>query len=347
MTEKSIDELFREYELKFNETCNDAPIYDEDDIFGTYRAYRKAMLMYRFEQAGEERDQAVKAFVAMYDALYPKKNVPERIYLWPEGKMPVSRDIDRSKIRFGQPERPYMYEVLLPENVTPKGAILCVAGGAQGRTVINEGFGVALELRKQGYQTFVIHNRVNSMDRDTMQQLNGIESGVDVSRALRYIRANAEKYRINPDNVAAAGFSNGGMTIENCIRYYSGKQTVRDHFPDYVPDELDEYYGAPDAFLCVYGPRWVGAEFDYTDVVYPPTFYAVGREDGALDNLNYVLFKQLEHKVPVEVHTFAGTPHGRAAYNLIWEKEDHKNFDMWVPLSDYFMQDVYNKKKGE
>lgn len=345
MSEKNIDELFREYELKFNEVCNDSPIYEEDDIFGVYRAYRKVMLMYRYDQKGEERDQAVKAFIAMFESLYPKKDAPKRIYLWDEGKMPVSDKIDRSKIRFGQPERPYMYEILLPENVTPKGAVLCVAGGAQGRTIINEGLGAALELRKQGYQTFVIHNRVNSMEQETMKQLNGIESGVDVSRAIRYIRANAEKYRIDPDNVAAAGFSNGGMTIENCIRYYSGRQKVVDQFPDYKEDELDKSYGAPDAFLCVYGPRWVGADFDYTNVKYPPTFYAVGREDNALNNLNYVLFKQLEQGIPVEVHTFAGAPHGRTAYNLIWEKEDYKNFDLWVVLADYFMQDLYKKGK--
>ena len=112
----------------------------------------------------------------------------------------------------------------------------------------------------------------------------GQECGADAARLIRMIRKNASRYRIKENQVAFAGFSNGGLTGEECIRYYSGNQKVTDHFPGYVPDELDEYRGAPDAFLCVYGPRWEGREIDYTKVVYPPVLFAVGMEDKALDN---------------------------------------------------------------
>ena len=80
------------------------------------------------------------------------------------------------------------------------------------------------------------------------------------------VRAAAGSYGIRENQVAFAGFSNGGLTGEACIRYYSGTQKTTDHFPDYREDDLDRYYGAPDAFLCIYGPRYKGAEFDYTDV---------------------------------------------------------------------------------
>ena len=151
--------------------------------------------------------------------------------------------------------RPYMYEVLVSPEVTPKGAVLCVAGGFQGRTVVNEGYGIALEFRKLGYQCFVIHNRVNALDFNTKCSLNGKENGADIARAIRYIRANADQYRIPADRVAAAGFSNGGATIENCVQYYSGTRTVKEYFPGYEPDELDAYYGAPDVYINVYGQR--------------------------------------------------------------------------------------------
>lgn len=72
---------------------------------------------------------------------------------------------------------------------------------------------------------------------------------------------------------------------------------ITDHFPGYVPDELDEYRGAPDAFLCVYGPRWEGREIDYTKVVYPPVLFAVGMEDKALDNLHWVYRDLLSHGI--------------------------------------------------
>ena len=52
---------------------------------------------------------------------------------------------------------------------------------------------------------------------------------------------------------------------------------MKEYFPNYKPDGLDAYAGGPDVQLCVYGPRHLGTGFDYSRVVYPPTFYAIGR----------------------------------------------------------------------
>ncbi|MBR6321230.1 MAG: hypothetical protein IKR59_00045, partial [Lachnospiraceae bacterium] len=76
-------------------------------------------------------------------------------------------------------------------------------------------------------------------------------------------------------------------------------------------------------------------------VEYPPVFYAVGREDTALDNFNYVYPDLRAHNVPVEIHTFAGVPHGKAGTILI--DDDYPNFDLWVPLADAFLQDLKKK----
>ena len=333
-------ELFREYDRKMTELYNDSPIYDPEELFGIYRIHHELIMAEREGRVDDDWHRKVKAFAALSDALKPRKDAPEKIVLWPEGVLP-ERDIDHSRLRYDLSLKPYMYAIPFPKDRTPKGAVLCVAGGSHGRAVVYEGFGSALLLTKQGYQTFVIHNRINTVDFETREKINDVESGTDVSRAIRWIRAHAGEYRIPEGKVAAAGFSNGGLTIENCIRYFSGTGKMTDYYPDYQPDRLDEYYGSPDGFLCIYGPRFNGDEFDYTGVVYPPTFYAVGREDSAMENLNYVYFQQLKHGVPVEIHTFAGTPHGKAGYGLISEKEDHPNFDLWVELADYFLQDAW------
>ena len=120
---------------------------------------------------------------------------------------------------------------------------------------------------------------------------------------------------------------------------------MTDWYEGSEPDALDEMYGAPDAFLCVYGPRHAGTPFDYTDVVYPPTFYAVGREDFALQNLYELLPQQLAHGVEVEIHTFAGVPHGQAGNPLVVGAVHYPNFQLWLPLADAFLQDQFNKKK--
>ena len=120
---------------------------------------------------------------------------------------------------------------------------------------------------------------------------------------------------------------------------------MTDWYPDYTPDALDEVYGAPDAFLCIYGPRHAGTPFDYEKVAYPPTFYAVGREDFALQNLYQLLPLQIEHGVEVEIHTFAGVPHGQAGNRLVVGKNLYPNFELWLPLADAFIQNVFGKSK--
>ena len=302
-----------------------------------------------------EKDEAKKAemtkkFHDMRVAIKPKTDTPvPKIMLWPEGKMPQATVYTENPgFRYNHmPDyKPYMYEILIPEDQTPKGAVLLVAGGDQGRALLGAAYQTAWDLNALGYQCFVLANRVNG------NPWCKLDCGADVARALRIIRANAAKYRIRPDNVAAAGFSNGGLTIDNNIRFYSGKQTVKDHFPDYEPDEYDEFYGAPDAFLCIYGPRFEqdrnepGFKYDYTDVVYPPTFIAVGRNDAALKNFEYYYPDLLAHGVTVEVHTFAGTPHGVAGYKLMEHGfERYKTFNLWLQLADNFMQDLYAKDK--
>ena len=78
------------------------------------------------------------------DSLKKLPGAPERIYLWPEGKMPQSGAYQENpEYRYNHdPDfAPYMYEFLLPEEIIPKGAIvLCFSIGQiecriQGRSV--------------------------------------------------------------------------------------------------------------------------------------------------------------------------------------------------------------------
>ena len=310
------------------------PCYEEDTVV------KLALLSNEIqrEHSSQERAEMIRAFEALLSEVKAREDAPEKILLWPEGKMPAETEYtDNSDHRYNHdPDfRPYLIEMLLPEDVTPKGALALCAGGDHAEAVVHEAYQTAKDFNALGYQCFLILNRTNH------NPWNGKEVGADCARALRYIRKNAAKYRIDPHQVAFAGFSNGGLSGEQTIAYYSGEKKVQDYFPDYEPDELDAYYGAPDAFLCVYGPRFVGGTIDWEGVVYPPVFYAVGREDTALDNLNYVYPEMLAHGVPAEIHTFAGVPHGKAGSSIM--NDSYANFDLWVPLADAFMQDVYQK----
>lgn len=290
-----------------------------------------------------ERLELVRKYTELRDSIRMLPEHPEPVYLWPEGVLPMLSDYtDNSDLKWNHdPDfRPFLYEILVPESVTPKGLVIFCAGGDHGYSLYHEAFTSCLDFVEMGYQTILLANRTNACP------WRPEDAAADASRAVRYARANAKRLRVAENSIAFAGFSNGGVTGENCILYFSGEKKMTDYYPDYVPDELDNYYGSPDAFLCVYGPRYAGADFDYSGVVYPPTFFAVGREDGALNNLNYVYPSLVEHGVPVEVHTFAGTPHGQAGMKILDGYVKYPNFEMWVKLADYFLIDLFGKERN-
>ena len=314
----------------------DAPCYPAEQLVRLRNLGRQMEI----DADSETRKGLLQEFCMLRDSLKRKENAPKRIYLWPEGEMPVMTQYkDNYGCRYNHnPDfRPYLYEMLLPSDRKPKGAIIVCAGGDHGDCVVSEGYQTCLDFNKMGYHSFLLLNRPN---RNPWTEQ---ECGADTARAIRMVRAAAGSYGIRENQVAFAGFSNGGLTGEACIRYYSGTQKTTDHFPDYREDDLDRYYGAPDAFLCIYGPRYKGAAFDYTDVVYPPVFFAVGREDPALDNLNAVLPDLLAHGVEAEVHTFAGVPHGQGGITIMGENQ-YPNFQLWLQLADAFLQDVFQRR---
>ena len=129
--------------------------------------------------------------------------------------------------------------------------------------------------------------------------------------------------------------------MDYCIEYFSGEKIVADAFPSYQPDGLDKFPGGPNAFLCVYGPRHKGTPYDYAGVEYPPTFFAVGRQDKtAMENLHALYPDLLEREIPVEIHTFAGHPHGYAGWKII-DGKGNPNFDLWVTHADAFLRDTF------
>jgi acetyl esterase/lipase len=84
-------------------------------------------------------------------------------------------------------------------------AILAIHGGAwrSGDKAWGEQF--ANELCPSGYVVFAINYRLSSRDNGTWPAQ--IE---DVQKALRFIRANASEFRIDPERIASLGMSAGG-----------------------------------------------------------------------------------------------------------------------------------------
>lgn len=203
----------------------------------------------------------------------------QSFYLWEEGNVPATTEYTTNNGQYfdGPDFRPYVTSFPVPAGTAVKGAVLICPGGAfQYRSRQPEGVEVAEALSALGYQSFVVDYRL----RPYTQQ----EGALDLARAVRFVRAHADDYGIDPNDIAVMGFSAGGILCGEMLLHFDGDTLPTALDPDYQPDDLDRVSAdaAADGMIyAFYGRLSVGT----TDVELlrsgdlPPTFYCYGTRD--------------------------------------------------------------------
>ena len=169
---------------------------------------------------------------------------------------------------------------------------------------------MAQALSELGYQSFVVNYRLRPYTQE--------EGALDLARAVRFVRQNAEVYGIDPSDIAVMGFSAGGILSGELLLHWDGLTNGSALDPDYVPDALDSI--SADAAACgmiyaFYGRLSVGS----TDVEalrageLPPTFYCYGTEDPFYHQFLANADAVEAAGVPVERLQLDGMPHGFGA----------------------------------
>ena len=211
---------------------------------------------------------------------------------------------------------PYIDTFLLDAAKTPLGAVLVLPGGGYHHRAIHEGDPVARRFNDLGYHAFVLQYRVQPSVAPAPQ--------LDVVRALKIIRANAEKWYIQPDKIAVCGFSAGGH-LAACAGM------VADNYSVVQGDEADDFSGKADAMLLCYAvldakSRVIRPGSPYADVdgtpIDPCTLVnettvpayvwhtagdAVVNCSGSMDFAR----EMWKHDRVCELHIFPEGPHGR------------------------------------
>lgn len=197
-----------------------------------------------------------------------------------------------SIVRVFQPELTYFPA---PNQSAPAPAILvCPGGGYRTIVITKEGVRVAQFFQKRGFAVFVLKYR-----------LNPVEAVQDARRAMRVIRSQAEKYKIDSAKLGVIGFSAGGHLCANLAVNYAVSDST---------DETDKFSARPDFCAPIYGlfdrPSIKDALTDKT----PPFFLAHAIDDKSVpveQSLN--LFIALKAKgIPAELHLYEKCGHGFA-----------------------------------
>lgn len=261
-----------------------------------------------------------------------------RIYLWPEGKVPTITDYtDNSDYAYADdPDfQPYLLECLVDEGTEVKGAVVLAAGGGHVyRSNVEEAYESAKALNERGYQCFIVNYRVDPYADE--------ESALDYARAVRYVRANAEKYGVDEDKIAGAGFSYGGIVISTEGNSLAGDINASAVVDGYEPDELDSVSADLNAYLAVYSVSYHNDPEEMQNPNFPPTFFCVGGDDGIWNWVMGSFNKEQEMGITTELHTFAGVPHAFGAGTHA-DGTYYENAATWPLLADDFMQDLYAK----
>jgi acetyl esterase/lipase len=223
----------------------------------------------------------------------------------------------------GFEDTPTLAAFIPASNPTKTAVVVAPGGGYTHLSMIKEGADVAQWLNAHGIAAFVLKYRLGPTYH------NPIELG-DAQRALRTVRADAEKYGIAPDHIGMWGFSAGGhLTASAGTNFDAGKPDAADLIdrqsskPDFlilaypVITMLDPYvHGGSRKFLLGDNPAEVdlqlmSPELHVTQLT-PPTFLFTTTDDRTVPVMNSVMFYSALVKagVPAEMHIFQHGAHG-------------------------------------
>lgn len=259
---------------------------------------------------------------------------PFTVKLWPDG-IPGSKSdagyvekITTEEGRIIRCERvtdPDLTVVLPPAGKANGAAVLICPGGGYGVLAFDhEGNAIAKWLNENGIAGIILKYRLPS---DKIMENKTIGPLQDAQEAMRVIRRNAAKWKINPERIGVIGFSAGGHLAS----------TLSTHYSENVYKVRDNISARPDFSLLLYpvvsfdttithrGTRnnLIGLRPDESQVSHfsnelqingktPPAFLVHSADDDAVPVMNSIrYFTGLQkNKIPAELHVFQKGGHG-------------------------------------
>lgn len=255
----------------------------------------------------------------------------DKIPLWRGDNMPW-HELSREEWAQVSHDGPGFYPHLIPflhGDGIPRPTVLI--GGGSYRIHVTEGFPFAEFYYAQGYNAFVLNTRHGRGARVRRSR----NRAMDLQRAVRLLRANAEEYGVDPDRIFYNGSSMGCRVATDLIDRLGVDACPRDLDASYVPDQTDSLSARLNAFVAVYPACFPQDRGNYGD--YPPVFFVIGNRDFSLWRVMPYISDLAVHGVRVEAHLYDGGVHGFAlgdeSFRLNGDGESVESIKGWPQLA--------------
>ena len=208
-------------------------------------------------------------------------------------------------------------------------AIIVLPGGGFHYLVDNkEGSAAAPVFNPLGISIFVVNYRVSGDSSDSAWR----KPVQDAQRAIRWLRHNAEQYKVDPNKIGVMGFSAGGQAATVTTT------ATKAHY-DRV-DEIDDQPFEPNFSMLIYAWQLETAEGELRPMITvtdktPPTFIIHANDDVTAISTGvaklYLALK--EAGVESELHIFRSGGHGYA-----FQQRPNSNVQHWPDLAKTWLR---------
>jgi acetyl esterase/lipase len=255
-------------------------------------------------------------------ALYPKdgipgaipQNIPEKTTINPNDGVSVTTDIQIPKLYVYQPKKPNGTSVLI-----------CPGGGYYVLAMKHEGHDLAKWFNERGVTAFVLKSRLPDERLMTEKHLRPLQ---DAQQAMRMIRKDASKWKIDPNKIGVMGFSAGGHLAATVgTRFQKQVGEITDDKISVRPDFLlliypfitfrlgdGKFKGMQDKLLGTNPSEAMIDEYCLDKQVTaetPPTFLIFTSDDFLSPEQGFLFYSQLlKYKTPAEFHIYEKGGHG-------------------------------------
>jgi len=237
-----------------------------------------------------------------------KELTPTVVKIWPNGA-------PGSEARRNEPEKAQDYwvrnvhdpsiSIFQPDAARRTGTavIILPGGGHQMLVWTGEGLAGARALNRMGITAITLKYRL-AREEGSKYSVEG-QSADDVRRAIRWVRAHAAEYRIDPHRIGVMGFSAGGE-LASLVSNYPPSAVAT------TKDDLSRVSARPDFQIQVFpGPAAVKGPISRNA---PPAFLVAGSRDDCCAEPTVALYELLRKAgILAELHMYAEAGH---AFNI-------------------------------